>query len=71
MHLFRNGAKAKLVYQIGSYLLDRFSSFKMHDELTLVQNAKFQLEEIFRILYDEIAVLADKFDELATLKFTD
>lgn len=71
IHLFNNKNKSRLLFLIGSFLIERFSGFKLEDEDKLAHNAKYQLEEIFKVLYDQIEVISDRFEELALLRFTD
>ena len=72
MHLLKNQSKGRILYLIGCYLIERFSvEFKIDDEIKLAQNTKYQIEEIFKVIYDEIDVLHEKFEELATLKLND
>lgn len=51
--------------------MERFSYFKLDDEEKLNQNAKFQLEEIFKVFYDEIEAISERFEELASLRFSE
>lgn len=45
--------------------------FKIDDEIKLAQNHKYQMEEIFKVIYEEIDVLHDKFDELSSIRLAD
>lgn len=71
IHLFTNKNKARLLFLIGCFLIERFSGFKLEDEDKLAHNAKYQLEEIFKVLYDQIELISDRFEELSLLRFTD
>lgn len=71
IHLFSNTNKAKILYLIGSFLLERFSGFKLDDEDKLRANAKHQIEAMFGVIYDQIEAVSDKFEEIALLRFMD
>lgn len=71
IQLLTNKNKARILFLIGSFLIERYSGFKLEDEEKLAQNAKYTMEEIFKVLYDQIEVISDRFEELALLRFTD
>lgn len=69
--LFTNANKARILYLIGSFLLERYSGFKLDDEDKLRNNSKHQIEAIFGVIYDQIEAVSDRFEEIAQVRFMD
>lgn len=68
---FTNANKARILYLIGSFLLERYSGFKLDDEDKLRNNSKHQIEAIFGVIYDQIEAVSDRFEEIAQVRFMD
>lgn len=67
--LLQTENKCRLLQVIGEHLLERYSAFRPESQLNLEMTAKLQLEEIFKVLYNDIVALAPSFEQLALLRF--
>lgn len=69
--LLQTESKSRLLQIVGEYLLERFSAFKAESHMNLELSSKHLLEELFKVLYQDIVALAPSFEQLALLRFED